>query len=29
MKLVRDFIEGYKLAKRMTEWVREVRNAND
>lgn len=29
MKLIRDFIEGYRLAKSMTEWVREVRYAND
>ena len=29
MKLIRDFIEGYRFAKRMTEWVREVRDAND
>lgn len=28
MKLIRDFLEGYKLAKAMTEWVREVSDAN-
>ena len=29
MKLIRDFLEGYRFAKAMTEWLREVRDAND